>query len=418
MSEKHLRVFLQDHAIGQITLAKDQTGISFRFLDSYKDMEQRPALGQIFLDNLGAIHHQRQRLQAWFSNLLPEGILRELIAKQAAVHTEREFFLLSYLGEDLAGAVRVIPENADSSLPWAETKRSEQSSETSNHDDEIRFSLAGVQLKFSATRKRQRLTIPAKGRGGNWIVKLPDQRFPNVPENEWSIMAWAKESGLTLPTIDLVPLRDIEGIPPSFHASKEGRAFVIERFDRTEKDRRIHIEDFAQIFDLYPQEKYKKYSYAALLKLLAAITPVEDCEEFLRRLLFIVLSGNADAHHKNWSLIYPDGMTPRLSPAYDLVSTIHYIQDDTLALNLAGSKLWRDISFDSFLKMIQKVEALQAHRDQSTWLTFLHNTTTRIMDAWTTHHHTWMLRDEDKQRLAEHWKTLPLLRAFDLRRPP
>lgn len=103
-------------------------------------------------------------------------------------------------------------------------------------------------------------------------------------------------------------------------------------------------------------------------------------------------------------------MTPRLSPAYDLVSTIHYIQDDTLALNLAGSKLWRDISFDSFLKMIQKVEALQAHRDQPTWLAFLHDATTRMMDAWTTHHHTWMLRDEDKQRLAEHWKTLPLLR--------
>ncbi len=110
MSEKHLRVFLQDHAIGQITLAKDQTGISFRFLDSYKNMEQRPVLGQIFLDNLDAIHHRRQRLHAWFSNLLP-GRHPERANRQASrCPYRKEFFLLSYLGEDLAGAVRVIPE--------------------------------------------------------------------------------------------------------------------------------------------------------------------------------------------------------------------------------------------------------------------------------------------------------------------
>ncbi|MCK6512086.1 HipA N-terminal domain-containing protein [Myxococcota bacterium] len=133
-------------------------------------MAQRPVLGQIFLDNLDAIHHRRQRLHAWFSNLLPEGILRELIAKQAAVHTEREFFLLSYLGEDLAGAVRVLPEDSEAAFPWEEAAPKNQTSEAPN-EEEIRFSLAGIQLKFSATRQRQRLTIPAKGRGGNWIVK-------------------------------------------------------------------------------------------------------------------------------------------------------------------------------------------------------------------------------------------------------
>jgi serine/threonine-protein kinase HipA len=406
VEEKRLKVFLQNHLVGELSLARDQTGISFRFLDSYKQMAPRPVLGQCFVDRLDAVHHSRQRLPPWFSNLLPEGILRDLIAKQAAVHIEREFFLLSYLGEDLAGAIRVVPEDPDAASPWEEEKDT-SAKETST--EEIRFSLAGVQLKFSATRIRQRLTIPAKGRGGDWIVKLPDQKYPFVPENEWSVMTWAQQSGISLPMIELIPLSQIDGIPASFHASREGSAFAIQRFDRRQKAQRVHIEDFAQIFGLYPQEKYKKFTYFHQLQLLASIAPLQDCEEYLRRLLFIVLAGNADAHHKNWSLIYPDGLTPRLSPAYDLVSTIHYIQDDTLALNLAGSKRWEDISLASFWKLIQKIDPLQAHRDEQSWLAFLRETITTIMDAWTTHHHAWALRNEDKERLEAHWKRLPLL---------
>lgn len=38
----------------------------------------------------------------------------------------------------------------------------------------------------------------------------------------------------------------------------------------------------------------------------------------------MVLSGNADAHLKNWALIYPDGLHANLAPAYDLVGTIAY----------------------------------------------------------------------------------------------
>jgi serine/threonine-protein kinase HipA len=44
----------------------------------------------------------------------------------------------------------------------------------------------------------------------------------------------------------------------------------------------------------------------------------------MRRLAFMVLSGNADAHLKNWALLYPDGVNPRLAPVYDVVSTVVY----------------------------------------------------------------------------------------------
>ncbi len=174
-------------------------------------------------------------------------------------------------------------------------------------------------------------------------------------------MAWAKESGLTLPTIDLVPLAISEGYHPPSMLPKKG-ALLSSSVLIAQKKTDASISKTLRRSSTCIRKKNTKNIATQLYA---------DCGRVLAPAFFFRSSLATDAHHKNWSLIYPDGMTPRLSPAYDLVSTIHYIQDDTLALNLAGSKLWRDISFDSFLKMIQKVEALQAHRDQPTWLAFL-----------------------------------------------
>jgi Uncharacterized protein related to capsule biosynthesis enzymes len=42
-----------------------------------------------------------------------------------------------------------------------------------------------------------------------------------------------------------------------------------------------------------------------------------------------ILLANGDAHLKNWSLLYPDKMAPRLSPAYDIVTTSVYFESET-----------------------------------------------------------------------------------------
>jgi serine/threonine-protein kinase HipA len=64
----------------------------------------------------------------------------------------------------------------------------------------LRFSLAGVQLKFSGLMDRQEgLTIPDKGMGGNWIIKLPSMTHDHVPENEYAMMYMAKEIGMNSP---------------------------------------------------------------------------------------------------------------------------------------------------------------------------------------------------------------------------
>ena len=124
------------------------------------------------------------------------------------------------------------------------------------------------------------------------------------------------------------------GTFPRVLASLTGKAYAIARFDRT-PDGPVHIEDFAQVFGVYPENKYNSASYRNIATVLGTEGTDADITEFIRRLVFNTLIGNADMHLKNWSLIYPDRRTPLLSPAYDFVSTIPYIEDDEAALKYA-----------------------------------------------------------------------------------
>lgn len=397
-----LAVLLDDRPVG--TLSQDRNeGCEFRLLESYRQAYPRPVLGQLFIDDLEQVHRTRARVPTWFSNLLPEGPLRELIAQQAGVVPSREFFLLRHLGEDLPGAVRIIgdltggvpeaPEELELAHHWDETP------------DAWHFSLAGVQLKFSARRGERGLTVPLSGRGGDWIVKLPDARYPRVPENEYATMRWAEASGIPIPELDLVQVADITGLPASIRDFHESRALAVRRFDRRPDGTRVHMEDFAQILGLYPEEKYRSYNYETLANLIYSLAGHAGLAAFVRQLVFIVIAGNGDAHHKNWSLLYPDGIRAELSPAYDLVSTIAYTANDTLALNLAKSKRWEDVSRESFNRLARKVGIEEA------WMADqVGAAVDAILNVWQ------RLRDElgydreTREIIAGHLHRIPLLR--------
>jgi len=51
-------------------------------------------------------------------------------------------------------------------------------------------------------------------------------------------------------------------------------------------------------------------------------------------------------HLKNWSLIYPDKRHAKLSPAYDFVSTIPYIEDEKAALKYSRTRRFDELTFD------------------------------------------------------------------------
>lgn len=342
---KALAVRLQDRRVGVINrLAGDRHLFSFE--QEYIDDPQRPTLSLSFKGQTGglvtSVRAVNLRLPPFFSNLLPEGYLRTYLAQRAGVKPEREFFLLATLGADLPGALTATPLEADEHAG----ERHAGHDDDRRNDTALRFSLAGVQLKFSAIMEASGgLTVPADGMGGSWIVKLPSARFPAVPENEFVMLALARAIGIALPQNRLIDVREIRGLPEDV-AHMEGKALAVERFDRGPGGQRIHMEDFAQVFGLFPDDKYDHRSYANIAAVLWAETGEVGTYEFVRRLVFSVLIGNADMHLKNWSLLYPNGRTPVLSPAYDLVATLPYIPGDRLALNFGGSRSLNEVSPD------------------------------------------------------------------------
>ncbi len=342
-----LNIRLHGETIGTLThVGGDRT--LFSFTDAYIADENRPTLGLWFQDAYRQLVTDfavtQTRLSPFFSNLLPEGYLREHLARLAGVNQEREFHLLRALGRDLPGAVTAEPANGEEWPPFIEN---ESVSDARRHRRALRFSLAGVQLKFPAihdNRAGKGLTIPASGVGGSWIVKLPSLRFEGMPENEYALMTLARLIGIDVPEIRLIDLDQIADLPEGI-GDFPGPALAIRRFDRT-ADGPVHTEDFAQVFGVCPEKKYRAANYRTIATVLRAETDETDVEEFIRRLTFCTLTGNADMHLKNWSLIYRDKRSPALSPAYDLVSTIAYVEDETAALKIARTRRFDGYTLD------------------------------------------------------------------------
>ncbi len=346
---KALAVNLARRRIGVINrLAGDRQ--LFAFEQDYIDDENRPTLSLSFKGRTGglvtAVRPVTAYVPPFFSNLLPEGHLRTYLAQRAGVKPEREFFLLATLGEDLPGAVTVTP------LDGGDDYEDDEEHGKGNHkveermDNVLRFSLAGVQLKFSALMESSGgLTIPAHGVGGSWIIKLPSTQFAAVPENEYVMLELARAVGIAVPEIKLISIENIRGLP-DVAARIKGKALVVQRFDRAAGGQRIHMEDFAQVFGVFPNNKYEGHSYANIAAVLWAEAGDVHTYEFVRRLVFSVLIGNADMHLKNWSLLYPDGHNPVLSPAYDFVATLPYMPGDKLALSFGGSRSLDEITLD------------------------------------------------------------------------
>ncbi|WP_425288248.1 type II toxin-antitoxin system HipA family toxin [Pectobacterium betavasculorum] len=347
-----LNVLLYGAPIATITnVGNDKT--LFAFTDTYENDEFRPVLGLGFKDSLGGLvtnfKPTQTKLTPFFSNLLPEETMRNYLAERAGVNPAREFFLLWVLGQDLAGAITVDPADGEALPPNVQQEIEDET----KYEAPMRFSLAGVQLKFSAVQHANGgLTIPATGKGGSWIVKLPSSRFEAVPENEYSMMVLARMLGMDVPEIQLLPINQIANIPEGI--GKFGNsAFAIKRFDRAE-GQAIHIEDFAQVFGVYPQDKYKKASMRNIAQVIGIEGQEEDIAEFIRRLVFNTLIGNADMHLKNWSVIYKDKRTASIAPAYDFVSTIPYIPDDSASLKVSRSKKFSDFTLDELSHLAAK----------------------------------------------------------------
>jgi serine/threonine-protein kinase HipA len=360
-----LDILLHDRRIGTIARLDGDSSI-FTFDEAYVADEARPTLSLAYHDALGQIINRprlyRTKIEPFFSNLLPEGTLRDYLARRSGVKALREYPLLTQLGSDLPGAVRAIPVEPQE----APSEGVDEKGVAAHAKRQLRFSLAGVQLKFSAVKNHNKnggLTIPVSGTGGDWIIKLPSARHPDLPEAEFAAMSLASALGMEVPDIDLLPLDQIEGLPDEINRYGTS-AYAIRRFDRTESGP-VHIEDFAQVYGVYADEKYENASYREILSVLAVETDEASVVEFIRRLTYCVLIGNGDMHLKNWSLIYSDRRRPLLAPAYDLLSTVAYIPEDESALKFHRSREWDSYTYDA-LEIIADKTRLPSHLVVST----------------------------------------------------
>lgn len=399
-----LRVLLHEVPVGVLERYRDGR-IVFRFDEAYLALPERPVLGRWFEDHLVpplVYAGQSGRLPPFFQNYLPEeeSALRVLLARKAGVNEQHELPLLAALGGDLPGAIVVRAEDAAASGADLE----DSAPVSPREEGALRFSLAGMQLKFSVLQHGSRFTLPVTGQGGRWIVKLPNMRYPRVPENEYSMLAWARESGVQVPEFKLVQLTDIQGLPDELRFD-EPMALAIRRFDRDEHGARIHQEDFAQVLNMRPRDKYSGHNYATIANIVRAVCGELDYEELIRRLVFIVLSGNADAHLKNWSLVYPDGRRARLSPAYDFVSTVAYGPglDQRLALRLSGEKDFSSVTRSHFETLAGRINTSPERTGA-----LVTDTASRAREAWTRLRDTLPIAPSARDALERHLKTISL----------
>ena len=399
-----LNVLLYGKLIGTITDVGGDRSL-FAFTQEYIEDSERPILSLGFKDALGGLitdfNATQTKLIPFFSNLLPEGEMRNYLGERANVNPDREFFLLWVLGQDLSGAVTVEPADGEELPPNVNDPTDD---EEPQKEGALRFSLAGVQLKFSAVKNASGgLTIPVSGAGGSWIVKLPSSRFEDVPENEFSMMELARKIGMDVPETDLIDIQDIGNIPSGIEKFGN-QAFVIKRFDRNDDGSLVHIEDFAQIFGVRPADKYKKATMRRIAQVIGIEGQESDIEEFIRRLVFNALIGNADMHLKNWSLIYKDPQTPSISPAYDFVSTIPYIKDNSMALKVSKSNRFDAFSMDELAHL-----AAKARLPEKLVLDTATETVERFHGVWGKEKSNLALTNDVIDAIDEHIKKLPIV---------
>lgn len=403
-----LVVRLHGQDVGEI-IRFDNGRIQFEFYPEYIAQRRRPTLSQSFLDEHGDVidggkHTIAGELPVFFSNLLPEGPLRTYLATKAGVRETREFELLELLGHDLPGAIEVVRETPEED--GSRTTQTEPTRHAPGPPNALRFSLAGVQLKFSTLIDAAgNLTLPTRGMGGDWILKPPSFRHDGVPENEYSMMELARRIGIEVPETRLVPMNRVKGLPPELVEGRmaDANALAVRRYDRT-KGRRIHAEDFAQTLGLRPNEKYERYTYADFARVLAVISDERAISEFSKRLMYAALVANGDLHAKNWSLIYRDGRTPELSPAYDLLCTTAHIANDDMALRLGSARRWKDLTLNDFASV-----AAAAHIDCGSFVSMATETAERFRDIWQEASKSLPIRDNVKAAIETQLATVPAI---------
>ncbi len=276
-----------------------------------------------------------ERLPPFFQNLLPEGPLRKHLEQLRGCPPDDHMEILAMCGTDLPGNVYASPAPEDREAVARVVTQGHDALEMTVIEAPVAgaTSLSGIQPKLGLVEHGGRYVARTRdSRSSTHIIaKLPANGYPLLPEVEALSLRLARAAGVNTCDAELRPMSDIVAHDQPFALDPEHRFLAVRRFDRGPGGH-IHCEDFAQILGLDPENKYTdregKANYASMLLTLHAAMGVADAagaHEVMRRLMVNEMLGNYDAHLKNVGVLYPDGVTPVLSPAYDVVAYAAYL---------------------------------------------------------------------------------------------
>lgn len=323
-----LDVYLHEIYAGQLFMSRGSAELLFSYDARYLEAGN-PSLSVSL--PLGEGTYEGNVVKAFFSGLLPDDILRHRLARFLGISERNAFTLLEAVGGECAGAVSLYPQGVE---PPEESqgdveilddrklsrilKLLKQRPLLADYDG-LRMSLAGAQEKIAVSVRDGKIALARGAVPTSHILKPPIGDLRDSVQNEMFCMRLAQVVGIEAP--------DVEA-----GWSDDAPYLLVERYDRvTDKEgltKRLHQEDFCQASGTAPEARYEREGGPGIpscLEILRehGLRPATDQLDFLKKVIFNYLIGNADAHAKNFSLLYRE-RKPELAPSYDLLSTAVY----------------------------------------------------------------------------------------------
>ena len=357
-----------------------------------------------------------ERLPSFFQNLLPEGPLRKHLEQLRGCRPGDHMDILAMCGDDLPGNVYATPSHGDRNSVAAVVTQGHDALEMSVIDQPLAgaTSLSGIQPKLGLVESKGRYVARTRDVHSQMhiIAKLPTAEYPLLPEVEELSLRLARAAGVDTCHAALCSVTDILPDDQPYTVEDDRQFLAVHRFDRTAMGH-IHCEDFAQILNVDPDYKYAdpngKVTYANMLIAMLQGMHVDPAQglEFFRRLMVNQLLGNYDAHAKNFGVIYRDGCTPALSPAYDVVAYAGYLPGKGHALRFHSKAAPRSLMSPGVVRELCNLTGLLEPRVKKT----LTETVEKARTLWGPMIEHSALLEVQKQRLLDHIKNDPNVAA-------
>lgn len=362
---RELDVYLREVKIG-ILEQDDSADLVFTYNEDYVESKSAAAISVAM--PITTTTYPNAIAKPYFSGLLPDESARSRLAAALGVSESNTFGMLEIIGGECAGALALVPREAGvpiQNLPdeilneqqLADLLQQLRGNPLLGSRADVRLSLAGAQDKVAVRVLDDQVVLVKNGDPTTHILKPSIDGLLGTAQNETFCMTLAARVGLSVPEV-------------WFSTAGDTAYMLVERFDRIcQHDNtimRLHQEDFCQALSVPPELKYEDEGGPGIEQSTALIQrvvdqPAADTLVFLRMLIYNYLIGNADAHAKNYALLYSlNSRSPTLAPLYDALCTAVYPElTKNMAMRIGGKNRPDTVQLKHWLSLVPGTKAGQ-----------------------------------------------------------